>query len=324
MRKVFIILVLLTCTLLGCSNIKTEENRCQFNDMYWLTDREDVIKEKGEPISYASDNSLQYYEQFMDKFFIVNYYFDEDNKLDEISIDTEGLLAYDDIKSEFVEKFGEPEEVATNDAVRDASWFVNNTYIAIFEFAEKCKVYYSFFSNSYLTDTVEVTTEANTEANTNDTLKYEVADTYNKIWNMVDKTSDLWGSSINSISDYQNDIINKEELLNITSNNYESVEGYIEEITKYFSEPVYDDEFATAAYDYVSQAQFFTTNCYLFAQTGDMSYITTLKQSSSLLDSLTDQYGKVMDARRDMPEKAGYSLVDILSAANEMETTTVN
>ena len=175
-------MLLLFC-LAGC-NIKSEDNKCLYNDMYWGTSRENVIKEKGEPISYDADNNMQYYENFMDKFFYVSYCFDEKDKLNKIIVDTETSMEYSEIRNMLTEKYGEPSNEMlgdTDDDVKIADWFVGNTYINIFDFGGECDVWYSLYetdrySNSGIssvakekaivttiqTTTVETTTETTT------------------------------------------------------------------------------------------------------------------------------------------------------------------
>ncbi len=317
MKKATLIFMLLICTLIGCSNIKSENDRCQYNDMFWGTTKENIIKEKGEPVVNNSDNSIRYYELYMGDFFYVSYCFDEQDKLNEIKINIGTSIEYGDIRNMLTEKFGEPSDEMldeNNDGVNIADWFVGNTLISVFDVGGECDVWYSLITDIDLTETVEMTTEATTI----DTLKYEVADTYNKIWDMVDKSSDLYAESVNVIA---NDNLSGEDALKITNDNDELVGQYIEEVSKYLDVPTYDDEYAFAAYDYLSLIRVITLNCYSYEQTKNKYYI---EEAKIAINSIMDKYGKVMEAQRNMPEKAGYSLAEILVAVDEMETATVN
>ncbi len=125
MKKATLIFMLLICTLIGCSNIKSEDNKCLYNDMYWGTSRENVIKEKGEPDSYYPNSTLQYNEKYMGNDCVANYFFDDDDKLEMIKVGGELKTTYKDIKSMFLESYGEP--------ISEAKVEVDNSFVANWE-----------------------------------------------------------------------------------------------------------------------------------------------------------------------------------------------
>lgn len=157
MKKATLIFMLLICTLIGCSNIKSEEDRCQYNDMFWGTTKENIIKEKGEPVVNNSDNSIRYYELYMGDFFYVSYCFDEQDKLNEIKINIGTSIEYGGIRNMLTEKFGEPSDEMidqNNDGVKIADWFVGNTHISAYDIGGECDIWYSACSTNDFRDDI--------------------------------------------------------------------------------------------------------------------------------------------------------------------------
>lgn len=130
---------MLVIVLMGCSKdtVNNEvnqqpENSCVYNDMYWGTDRADVISEKGEPVSYYPDYTLQYNEQFINEECKTSYYFDSDCKLNKIDVVKDTTRSYEDVKNTLIEMYGEPlsEEIDKYSA-NWANWIVGNTSIKL-------------------------------------------------------------------------------------------------------------------------------------------------------------------------------------------------
>ncbi len=135
MKKISILALMLMIVFIGCGKNtvnKSPENSCIYNDMYWGTDREDILAEKGEPSSNNPNSTLEYTEKFMGEDCEVSYVFDENNKLKTILVSGDTIRTYEDIKSLFVQSNGEPlkEEVAVNDSFV-ANWEIGNTKIEL-------------------------------------------------------------------------------------------------------------------------------------------------------------------------------------------------
>ncbi len=318
------IILLLTAVLLlvGCnmgstndgdsvsSESREETDNCVYNDFYWGMDRNDIIKEKGEPTKYFPDDSMQYNEEFMGDSCTVNYCFDEEDKLNKIVVTSDTIEIYKEIKDKFIEEYGNPINDGMGGMGYATNWKINNTDILLEESdgLEMYAITYSLFTDEYSI----VTTETTTETTTVDDLKIEVANTYKNIWDMVDKSSDIYGESVSAIA---NESLSYDELIKITSSNDEIIGQYIAEVSEKLSPPVYDDDYALAAYDYLCLIKTITSNCYLYAQTKDGFYLTQVKTAN---DGVMDKLGNVMNERRKMPEKAGYTLAEILVAVDDM------
>lgn len=132
MKKIALAFVLLLCILCGCDDIKKEENKCLYNEMYWGMDREYIIKEKGEPFSYYPNSTLKYNEYFMGNSCEVNYFFDN-NKLNMIKVGGKTVLKYNDIKDMFIDGYGDTkkEEMGLDEKDFIADWQVGNTTIQL-------------------------------------------------------------------------------------------------------------------------------------------------------------------------------------------------
>lgn len=110
---------------------KQSENSCVYNDLYWGTDRDDIIAEKGEPDSYYPNYTIQYNEQFINEDCNTCYYFDSDCKLNEIETGKDTTRSYEDIKNTLIEMYGEPLNDGLDEFGYVADWKVNNTYIKL-------------------------------------------------------------------------------------------------------------------------------------------------------------------------------------------------
>lgn len=139
MKKFSILMLMLIFIFIGCSknDVNDEsnqqpENSCIYNDMYWGTDREDILAERGEPYSNYPNSTLEYTEKFMGEDCEVSYVFDENNKLKTILVSGDTRRTYEDIKDLFIQTNGEPlkEEVAVDDSFV-ANWEVGNTVIQL-------------------------------------------------------------------------------------------------------------------------------------------------------------------------------------------------
>lgn len=93
------------------SESKNRDDNCVYNNFYWGDDKEYVIAEKGEPVSYRPDNSIEYNESFMIDDCRTFYYFDDDWKLYKIEVSVVDSLLGEDIdaiKDMVIEMYGEP------------------------------------------------------------------------------------------------------------------------------------------------------------------------------------------------------------------------
>lgn len=134
MKKILLLTLALIC-LIGCGSggNKDRENSCIYNGMYWGDEKEDIIAEKGEPVKYLPDNSIQYDEQFKYEDCRTFYYFDDDWKLNKIQVSViDSILKYDDIRNVVVEMYGEPiTEETDENGYRYVGWVKGNTNIEL-------------------------------------------------------------------------------------------------------------------------------------------------------------------------------------------------
>ena len=135
MKKILLLTLALIC-LMGCGSgsNKDRENSCIYNGMYWGDDKEDIIAEKGEPVKYLPDNSIQYDESFMIDDCRTYYYFDDDWKLKKIKVCVDSsMVDSDNIEEKVVEMYGEPisEEIDEYD-FKSINWVKGNTNIELY------------------------------------------------------------------------------------------------------------------------------------------------------------------------------------------------
>lgn len=159
--KRIILLLAAVLLLVGCnmgstndensvsSESRDEADNCVYNDFYWGMDRNDIIKEKGEPITYYPDNSIQYSEQFMEGECYARYCFDEKDNLNQIVVTSQNIDIYEDIKDKFIESFGSPISDGLGDLGYTTNWKVSNTDILL-EMSDSFGMY--FITYSFISD----------------------------------------------------------------------------------------------------------------------------------------------------------------------------
>ena len=92
------------------SESRNRDDNCVYNDFYWGDDKEYVIAEKGEPVEYNSDGSIDYNEKFNDDDSTVTYSFKK-GKLYKIEVRVLYSVLEDDtdaMKAMLVDMYGEP------------------------------------------------------------------------------------------------------------------------------------------------------------------------------------------------------------------------
>ncbi len=118
--KRILLLLIAVLVMAGCnggsgessesSASRDRDDNCVYNNFYWGDDKEYVIAEKGEPVEYNSDGSIDYNEKFNDDESQVTYSFN-DEKLYKIEVRVLDSVLEDDteaMKSMLVEMYGEP------------------------------------------------------------------------------------------------------------------------------------------------------------------------------------------------------------------------
>ncbi len=135
MKKILLLVLALIC-LMGCGSggNKDRENSCIYNGMYWGDEKEDIIAEKGEPVDYFPDNSIQYNESFVIDDCRTFYYFDDEWKLNKIKVCVDSSMTSSDyIEDKVIEMYGEPMSEETDEYdFKSIKWVKGNTTIELY------------------------------------------------------------------------------------------------------------------------------------------------------------------------------------------------
>lgn len=184
MKKIALAFILLLCILCGCDNMKNEENKCLYNEMYWGESLKNIINKNGEPnkcmyndenwgnsvkklvgktksfnqcnYNYMewdgleNNNAIQYKEIFFERDCDVTYIFDNEKLTDgltDIYIYTKSKDDYEFIKGKLNEKYGQFLEVEKD---YEYTKKVGNTNIDLTDMSDEfgfCIISYSMVEN---------------------------------------------------------------------------------------------------------------------------------------------------------------------------------